>query len=162
MNTDQDVARAVLAKVAAYDQTLARPDQTMVLAWSEALGELALSDALQAVGAHYRAQTRRAMPADIRKGAVAIANDRRMRQVPAIEWTDPERAVRFAAWLRRQWNVSRGRDDAVSDRDHALALTVPCGWEPCRAGVGRQCVTNGHQRSVPHPTRVDDARKVVA
>ena len=61
------VARTVLAKIAVFDQTLVRPDSTTVLAWAEAIGDLDLGAALDAVTAHYKTEIRRIMPADIRQ-----------------------------------------------------------------------------------------------
>lgn len=74
--TPGDTAR-VLAKVAAYDQrTVGSAD---IGAWHEVIGHLNLADCLTAVTAHYREQSTRAMPADIRKLAFGIRDARQSR-----------------------------------------------------------------------------------
>jgi hypothetical protein len=71
--TPADTAK-VLLKLAAYDQRTT--GESDVAAWYEVIGPLHLQDALAAVTAHYREQAHRAMPADIRKLAMRIRDDR--------------------------------------------------------------------------------------
>lgn len=67
----------VLMKVAAYDQrTVGAAD---IAAWHEVIGHLDLADCLNAVTTHYREQSTRAMPADIRKLALGIRDARQAR-----------------------------------------------------------------------------------
>jgi hypothetical protein len=69
---------AVLGKAAAYDQrTIGAAD---VLAWHEVVGYLEFDDCLEAVTAHYREQSDRAMPADVRKLALNIRDARQARE----------------------------------------------------------------------------------
>lgn len=73
MLTPGDTAR-VLAKIAAFDQrTVGAAD---IAAWHEVLGHLDLVDCLNAVALHYREQSARAMPADIRRLTLAIRDTR--------------------------------------------------------------------------------------
>lgn len=68
----------VLMKVAAYDQrTVGAAD---IAAWHEVIGGLDLGDCLNAVTVHYREQSTRAMPADIRKLALGIRDARQARE----------------------------------------------------------------------------------
>jgi len=68
----------VLAKLAAFDQrTVGESD---LLAWHEVLGRYDLDDCLAAVTAHYADTRDRAMPADIRRHATRIRNDRHERE----------------------------------------------------------------------------------
>lgn len=71
--TPGDTAR-VLAKIAAFDQrTIGEAD---VLAWHEVIGHLDAASCMAAVTTHYRENTTRIMPADVRK----LATDIRVRQ----------------------------------------------------------------------------------
>jgi len=55
----------VLAKAAAFDQrTIGEADAE---AWMDVIGDLPFDAAKAAVSTHYRAETRRIMPADIRR-----------------------------------------------------------------------------------------------
>lgn len=66
---------AVLAKLAAFDQrTVGEAD---LAAWHEVVGHMELQDCLAAVTAHYREQAVRAMPADIRRLAITIRDQRK-------------------------------------------------------------------------------------
>lgn len=68
----------VLMKVAAYDQrTVGAAD---IAAWHEVIGGLDIADCLNAVTVHYREQSTRAMPADIRKLALGIRDARQARE----------------------------------------------------------------------------------
>lgn len=100
--TPDEVAR-LLAKCAAYDQrTVGRTD---IAAWTEALGDIELVDALPAVTAHYRGSNKRAMPADIRERSAEFRDARRRaeRRTPLAELPpgrhdeDPDRDARIAA-----------------------------------------------------------------
>lgn len=72
--TPGDIAR-VLAKAAAFDQrTVGASD---VAAWHEALGDIDLTDALEAVTRHYRTDDRRIMPVHIRRITADIDRERR-------------------------------------------------------------------------------------
>lgn len=56
-------AGVLLAKMSAFDRrTIGEAD---IEAWAEALGDVPLSDALDAVTEHYRAQSRWIMPSDV-------------------------------------------------------------------------------------------------
>lgn len=69
-----DETRDVLKKLAAFDQrTIGAGD---IAAWHEVIGYLEVRDCLAAVAVHYRDQSTRAMPADIRKLAT-VERDRR-------------------------------------------------------------------------------------
>lgn len=71
--TPAETAR-VLAKAAAFDaRTIGEAD---VLAWHEAIGDLAFADSLEAVTLHYRATGDRLMPADVRDHAKRIRMER--------------------------------------------------------------------------------------
>lgn len=68
----------VLTKCAAYDQrTVGEAD---VMAWHEILCRTELVDALDAVRMHYAENRDRAMPADIRKLAVTVKEQRESRE----------------------------------------------------------------------------------
>lgn len=80
MNVTQTAS--VLEKCAAFDQrTVGEGD---LAAWHEIIGYLDLADCLAAVTAHYREQTQRAMPADIRKLAIGIRDRRKEGQHLAL------------------------------------------------------------------------------
>lgn len=80
--TPGDTAR-ILTKAAAYDnRTIGEAD---IAAWHEIIGYLDVRDCLAAVTAHYAEQRDRAMPADIRRLAIGIRDDRNRRERQAIE-----------------------------------------------------------------------------
>lgn len=98
--TPGDTAR-VLGKIAAFDlRTLGEAD---VLAWHEIIGHLDVASCFLAVTAHYRENSTRAMPADIRKLATDIrvraraGEERRQRALEAA----PDTASRSGAALIR-------------------------------------------------------------
>lgn len=80
--TPAETAR-VLTKAAAFDnRTIGETD---VAAWHEILGYLDVRDCLTAITTHYSEQRDRAMPADIRRLAIGIRDDRQRRERQAIE-----------------------------------------------------------------------------
>lgn len=99
MLTPGDTAR-VLAKIAAFDQrTVGAAD---IAAWHEVIGHLDIGDCLNAVALHYREQSTRAMPADVRRLALAIRdtrqaaerqNERRLAIGPSTRDRSPEVAA---------------------------------------------------------------------
>jgi hypothetical protein len=101
--TPGDVAR-VLTKCAAYDQrTIGESD---VAAWHEILASYDLGDALDAVTRHYRDSTERIMPAQLRKLAAVVRDERRRAEgcsealaLPSRYEPDPERDERIGAGL---------------------------------------------------------------
>lgn len=77
MNADDvKTATDVLSKIAAYDSTFPRPDHAVIMAWSEILDGQDRDDCLTAVADHYRTETRRIMPADVRAGVRRIRDYR--------------------------------------------------------------------------------------
>lgn len=107
--TPADTAR-VLTKCAAYDQrTIGQAD---VLAWHEIIAGLELADALDAVRRHYRAEARRAMPADILEHAKAAKRDRER-----IERTGHSEALALES------RYTRAAGDAAAPAYHRTAGT---------------------------------------
>jgi len=80
--TPGDTAR-VLGKAAAFDNRTV--GETDIAAWHEILGYLDVRDCLAAITTHYSEQRDRAMPADIRRLAITIRDDRNRRERQAIE-----------------------------------------------------------------------------
>lgn len=70
-----EIAAAVLAKASCLDQTFAQPDPAIHSAWTEQMQSFygTIGDALDAVRDHYRAETRRIMPADVLRRAPTTA-----------------------------------------------------------------------------------------
>lgn len=80
--TPADTAK-VLAKAAAFDQrTIGRAD---IAAWHEALSDLDVDVALEAVTRHYRRRTDRLMPAHVHEHAAEIYRERRIQARMARE-----------------------------------------------------------------------------
>jgi hypothetical protein len=67
-------AAAVLAKAAGYDNRTV--GDANVMAWHEALGDLDLADALQAIAIHHRTSTDYLMPVHIRRLVADIRRER--------------------------------------------------------------------------------------
>jgi hypothetical protein len=85
-------AAAVLAKTTGYDNRTV--GQTNVLAWHEALSDLDIGDALEAVAIHHRESADYLMPVHVRRIVDRIDRDRRR----AIrEAADAEQALALAA-----------------------------------------------------------------
>lgn len=148
MSTDaEDIARAVLAKSSANDPTMPRPDELVVMAWTEHMDGLTIADALQAVTAHYDTEARRIMPADVRRLSIKFANERAerhrqdqmLREISARP-ANPERARELAAWAHSQFNMARGVEDDPLEHKHRLdVLAVRCPW--CHAAAGDPCIS---------------------
>lgn len=114
-----DTAKAVLAKASLYDQTFARPDMGIAVAWSEALGNVNREDALQSVTEHYAAQTRRMMVADVLDGVRRIRNERIRRAAEDIDY-DPADVLGGIAAIRT--GRSRVADGTVRERPVAALV----------------------------------------
>lgn len=101
-----DETATVLAKCAAFDQrTVGRAD---VAAWTEALDDVPVADALAAVTRWYRTSRERVWPSDIRQLAAAVSRERRREQ-------RIEREAAVVAALESAPRTERGRElvDAV-------------------------------------------------
>jgi hypothetical protein len=136
---------SVLAKAAAYDRrTVGEAD---IMAWHEAIGDLDVVDALQAVAAHYRDSTDWLMPAHVRRIAADMDRGRRLaerqaaaeaerRPVAPPVTTDRSREVRDAVrailpkgdpdklrWGHKQWRElirdEQRRREAIANPDFA-------------------------------------------
>lgn len=89
----------VLGKLALYDNR--KVGQADVLAWHEVLGRLDLRDCLEAVTVHYSESSQRAMPADIRKLAIVIRDQRKSREAKfALPAPPPARSAAVTALVR--------------------------------------------------------------
>jgi len=80
--TPADAAR-VLTKAAAFDQRTVGAADAIV--WAEALDEIGVDDALEAVTRHYRGQTDRLMPAHVRRHVEQMRRDRTRVAVAAAD-----------------------------------------------------------------------------
>lgn len=153
--TAEEIA-AILATAAAYDaRTVGEAD---IIAWHAALSDLPYTQARDAVIEHYRTETRRIMPADIRARVRAMREHLISRSpIPAPPADPTAYRANLADTIRRIADgralpqaITRGGTStpppaylaARADRDprRLAALQVPCPWEPCRAPVGRSCV----------------------
>lgn len=97
-----ETAGLVLAKASAFDQTFVKPDDSVILAWAEAIGDRSLHDCLDVVTGHYRSETRRLMPADVLAGVRRI-RDARIAAHPRVDPPpdiNPDDFVRMNAWQR--------------------------------------------------------------
>jgi hypothetical protein len=98
--TPAEVAK-VLTKASAYD--LRTVGQADVIAWHEALSDIELADALEAVARHFRLSTDRLMPAHVRQLVRDIrderlrANHHEIRQLPSRFEPDSDRSLRVSA-----------------------------------------------------------------
>jgi hypothetical protein len=115
---------AVLAKMAVYDQRNVSP--TDVMAWHEVIGHLELQDCLTAVTTHYRESSQRAMPADIRRLAISVRDQRKAGQTvralpagPTVRDRSPEVTALIRQVLERLPStdlLDRARDRARRER----------------------------------------------
>lgn len=146
--TPADTGR-VLMKAAAFDQrTVGEAD---VLAWHEVIGHFELRDCLAAIGEHYRESSSRAMPADIRRLAIRIRDERLAR-----ESTEQRRlAIESGPTVR-------DRSDAVTAlvRQVAEALPKPDVYERAKARAraerGRPELLPPRQRKTPKSGKPKD------
>lgn len=97
MNRSQTAA--LLAMCAAYDQRTI--GETDVAAWHAALDDINAEDARRAVIGHYREQTQRIMPADIRRGVRRVRDARLTAASPAQPppGLDPDDVASYRRWL---------------------------------------------------------------
>lgn len=102
MPTQDQLATAsnILGKASLLDQTFARPDPGIAMAWAEAIGDVNREDALEVVTEHYRTETRRLMPKDIIDGVRRIRRARVERDPEAIPDADPDDVAAYLAALR--------------------------------------------------------------
>jgi hypothetical protein len=147
----------VLAKARCYDPTVDRPDPGTLMAWAEALANLRVEDCLAAVGMHYRAHTRRIMPADVRELVRSIGNDRAMAALPPPSKPDPAGQARMAEMCRAAFRDAKGLAPEPHAAQRRAALLVSCPWEACRARPGRPCEVDGRPAQWLHPSRYDAA-----
>lgn len=148
MSTDaEDIARAVLAKSSANDPTMPRPDELVVMAWTEHMEGLTVADALQAVTAHYDTESRRIMPADVRRRAITLANNRAdrhrqeefLREITARP-AGPQRNHELAAWASEQFSIERGNPSTAKEREaRDKTIAVRCPW--CHAAPSSPCIS---------------------
>lgn len=142
----------VLTAAAAFDQrTIGEADAA---AWHAVIGHLQRDECLAAVKAHYAAQTRRLMPADVidlvlsaRRDAAARASIRDV--VRAQEPGDYEAGAGKVRGVLG-WDPQR-------IREHRQALARQCPW--CGAAPGAPCVVQATGRpltqATAHPSRLD-------
>ena len=110
-----DAAR-VLASCMMFDgrQMPEDPDMArdLALAWFSVIGDLELSDALEAVRRHYMNSRKWAMPADIREGVAELRKERSR----ALEKPNELRALpsKFEEDVSRHVRAQRGADGARS------------------------------------------------
>lgn len=161
----EDVARAVLAKAAAIDNRLPPPDLAVIAAWTEQLQQLTPADALTAVTEHYATETRRIMPADVRRIATRLANERHDRNRLAELTAGPANPAaqrRAAELVRTIYRNQRGFEPDDGDPARREAMTVACPWPTCRAAVGEACKGPGGRpllQSPAHDARIQAAAK---
>jgi hypothetical protein len=100
--TALDTAKAVLAKASLLDQTFAKPDLGIAVAWAEALGDMDQADACEAVTQHYRAENSRLMPKDVITGVRRIRSNRLAELAEEVPDADPNDVAAYLAALREQ------------------------------------------------------------
>ena len=117
-------ANVVLAKAAAYDNR--RPDPQAAIAWAQALADIRVEDAVEAVVAHYSQSEEWMRPAHVRR----IVSRMRARRIAAIaEPTLPadlppaEYAAALREWRRQVGDGGRPEVAAVVAAVHHRALT---------------------------------------
>lgn len=163
--TEQEI-RAVYAVAMAYDNR--KLSEANITAWWEQANRnrWTFDEAREAIHEHHRNSTEFLMPAHIT--AIIRAGRRQPehyneRQLPAAPPADSQRIGDVLAQLAKMLGWKSAHQ---SRRDPALS--VPCPWPPCRAGVGQLCalqVTHGSHRGEylpmrkPHPSRVAWAKK---
>lgn len=129
----------LLAKLAAYDRrTVGEAD---IVGWSEVMGDVELTDALEAVTMHYASSADFAMPSHILRQVSVIRNRRAdVRQTERLRmlWYEgsplvPSSVQRWAEMCREALRLARGFN-LKSDRS---PIRIEC--EYCGAKPGRVC-----------------------
>lgn len=179
----------LLTFCAAFDRrTIGKAD---VLAWHTVLDDIDPDEARTAVTAHYRAQTRWIMPADIRNAVLAIHRDRLDRHTeahpPAGDTGDHTYQAALLAERRAIASgttaphdvpaLPSGTNGQPTGRARAILASVGDRIPTPRAGIvnvlavpcprchatpGRVCTTSGRKRADVHPARLEDARRAAA
>ncbi|MFE6304997.1 hypothetical protein [Nocardiopsis sp. NPDC057823] len=182
--TEQHIL-TVLAKASAFDNR--RPDAAAAAAWLEAIGDLPVEDALEAVVEHYATATDYLRPGHIRAIVERTRADRLRGIDQVLPPADPD-AVDYGPQLKKL--LARAADDrSVATAIEAprrrataptaeyvaargpgylarrLALAVPCPLEGCGRETGRPCrVVGAGRREVPtgyHPARLEAAKEAM-
>ena len=129
-------AANLLAVMQTYDQRTV--GETDVIAWHSALGDLTFPECRDAVIAHYRQQTDRIMPAQVRThvGTMrrTLAGEERQNELHARIASHSDRKVPMPAWFREVYEQARAETrasgkypkDPVTGRygDGPLAKTI--------------------------------------
>lgn len=165
----------LLGFAAAFDRrTVGKAD---ALAWHTILADIDFTAAREAVAAHYAAETRWIMPADIRQHVInqraATAADIQGAGLPAeIPDADPDDVPAYLAAVRQQrvraaeglkprplkqllagvgQNIPRELPAEVTAirRPGPLGITCPA----CSAAIGRPCRTGNGRERAPHEAR---------
>lgn len=119
----QDTA-AVLAKAAIFDfRTVGEAD---IMAWHEIVGELDVTDALQAVTRWYRDRSDRLMPSHLIEAVALVRSDRR-------------KALRLAAAEAEMQSPTRPAEESPGRRFHELPPEVQAELRAVSGGfLGRE------------------------
>lgn len=152
-----DEAFDLLIKIQAYDQrTIGDGD---ALAWSEALADVTLNDALDAVTDFFRSEmsTRtRCTP-----GHVVQAAKRRRRAAEDRAAQESQQPARIGAGPHGDDPFAGRRNSPQLEAVHTEAMGVPCTYKPCSVEAGDRCRNpfTGHSTKIPHTPRSVAARK---
>jgi len=146
-----ELAAAVLAKAAAQDPGMPRPNGVTIAAWAEHFSHIRIEDALDAVAAHYHSSTERLMPADVLR--IARSTER------ARTETDHSRVLLAGVSIA---GVDPHHGQNSSPELEELHRNVECvRCEQCRAGLAERCTArNGQATRIPHLVRIAAARRI--
>lgn len=154
-----DEAFDLLIKIQAYDQrTIGNGD---ALAWSEALTDVTLDDALDAATDFFRSEmsTRtRCTP-----GHVVQAAKRRRRAAEDRERQGTQHPQRISSGPHGDDPHDGRRNSPQLEALHVESMLVPCGYAKCAQAAGERCRNpyTGHATKIPHTPRTSAARRHV-
>lgn len=172
------LAREVLAKIAAYDPYFPKPNDVMLMAWAEhiSLKNPDRDDMLEAVSKFYETNTDvKPMPASITSLARQIKQDRTMRHeyVPPPNKSadpEPEQPLGVKKISLQEWEELHARKfpelalGKPLEDDDANPLRVHC--THCNSAPGSPCVIPGTTQLLTkiraHPCRIEAATEAAS
>jgi hypothetical protein len=169
------VASRVLAKCAANDPTVPKPNEATMLAWAEHIVDAGLQDdpelllaAVTRVYSTVHSDGFRLRPWHVLDAARELREEAAMREPYAVRQAREDARDRVLAAAEADNERAAVADGMVPIPRGVSPLIVACRHAPCSAGVGRHCTTLGRRGekvlsySRAHPSRIERAAAELA
>jgi hypothetical protein len=121
-------------------------EETLIMSWYSVIGDLSLSDALEAVRRHYRVSTKWAMPAHIHEQVAQIRKERRAAQPPHEVRALPSK---FEKDVTKAAGVTRGIGEARTALEQVFEAMALSNGSPAAKNALEQLREITAQREQP-------------